>query len=617
MVRAESPDDDGPSGLTILLADWGFTYTGPSSPHWYGPNDFANLFRRAPASATAADVIRDLGLVPPKDLTGPAHAILGDRATALLRVMQARNKPVPAEKIGQLGPGVYDSCSGYAKKLGVYHERGGGRVPFCIEAHVACRRPDKRANADIDGVLLVVNRSASLAKIVGRFTGDAFSLHGGGAQIKLESGQVPAGIFTIYLSLISPHVTLTNDGKSPTLVPYAKQIAEVAKKAMCMAHRRMERPAGKKVTQKAAASSGMLEAYEHASGASALSPNARQVMYAARGRILEQTGLTRLDSAYFTQTLLPDFEADHPKETAHWDVIYDARGTLIEPHTGTEVALGTIEVRNYVADSDGPRLQGPAIHLTSRDRWNTLGPENRFKTVLFIEKEGFHRQIEQAKLQQRFDVGLMTTKGMSVIASRRLLNDLSARVAEGKIDRILVAHDFDVSGFGIFATLSGDSRRYKFTTTLPVYDIGLRLSDIEEMGLQSETVELKATSWPANARRLAKRGVTNDELAFLRPDAKNEGRRVELNAMTAPVFIDFLERKLTQYGAGKVVPPETVLAEHATRILAREAAALWLEKMPAKALQVPDGLADRVRALLAADATLAWDDAVALLLKVP
>ena len=127
-----------------------------------------------------------------------------------------------------------------------------------------------------------------------------------------------------------------------------------------------------------------------------------------------------------------------------------------------------------------------------------------------------------------------------------------------------MAHDFDVSGFGIFATLSGDSRRYKFTTTLPVYDIGLRLSDIEEMGLQSETVAVSAKSWPANARRLAKRGVTNDELAFLRPNAKNEGKRVELNAMTAPAFIAFLERKLTLYGAGKVVPSETVLAPHAS-----------------------------------------------------
>ena len=309
LLQAENPDDADLSALTIALADWGFTYTGPSSPHWYGANDFANLFRRAPATATAAAVIRDLGLVPPKDLTGPSSAIVGDRAIALLKEMQARNKAVPPEKIGQLGPGVYTACSGYAKKRGVYHERGGGRVPFCIEAHVGCTRPDKRANADIDGVSLVLNRSASLAKIVGRFTDDAFSLYGCGAQIKLEKGKAPAGIYTVNLSLITPHVVLTTDGKAPALAPYASQIAEVVTKAMCQSYRRIERPAGKKVTQKAAASFGMLEAYEHASGNGTLSPNARQIMYASRGRILELTGLTTLDSAYITQTLLPNFES--------------------------------------------------------------------------------------------------------------------------------------------------------------------------------------------------------------------------------------------------------------------------------------------------------------------
>ena len=56
-----------------------------------------------------------------------------------------------------------------------------------------------------------------------------------------------------------------------------------------------------------------------------------------------------------------------------------------------------------------------------------------------------------------------------------------------RIDRILVAHDFDVSGFGIFSTLGTDSRRYTFTgDRLPIIDIGLRLTDIREMNLESE-----------------------------------------------------------------------------------------------------------------------------------
>ena len=67
--------------------------------------------------------------------------------------------------------------------------------------------------------------------------------------------------------------------------------------------------------------------------------------------------------------------------------------------------------------------------------------------MLFVEKEGFHRQIQQAQIQERFDVMLMKQQGMSVVASRRLLDDLAARVAAGRIDKVLVAHDFDIAGW--------------------------------------------------------------------------------------------------------------------------------------------------------------------------
>jgi hypothetical protein len=233
--------------------------------------------------------------------------------------------------------------------------------------------------------------------------------------------------------------------------------------------------------------------------------------------------------------------------------------------------------------------------------------------VLFVEKEGFHRQIQQAQIQERFDVMLMSTKGMSVVAARKLLDDLAARVAAGRIDKILLAHDFDVSGFGIFSTLGMDSRRYTFSGRLPLIDIGLRLTDIREMDLASEPVAIQ--NWDADAVRLAERGATEEELAVMTPNKDGQGQRVELNAMTAPQFIAFLERKLAQHGAGKVVPNESVLAEHAGRILEREAAARWLATMPLTAIPaVPDGLAEQVRTLLEADPTLAWDDAVALLL---
>jgi hypothetical protein len=262
--------------------------------------------------------------------------------------------------------------------------------------------------------------------------------------------------------------------------------------------------------------------------------------------------------------------------------------------------LGTLEVRAYLQEKAS---QGPAIGLSDRSRWKTSGPEHRFRTVLFVEKEGFTPLLQRTRIAERFDVTLMFTKGMSVTASRHSPDDM---VGGGLIDRVLVAHDFDVSGFSIFATLGGDNRRYKYLNRVVCLDIGLRLADVQEMDLQSEPVTVK--NWEAHRQRMAARGVTPAELAFLRT------KRVELNAMTAPQFVDFLERKLTEHGVAKVVPPVEMLQEHAQRIIARREAEKLLAAMPKPSPAVlPTDLDERVRAMLRDHPELPWDDAVARL----
>ena len=85
-----------------------------------------------------------------------------------------------------------------------------------------------------------------------------------------------------------------------------------------------------------------------------LPTKARQLMYAARDYIQGRTGkeFNKDRQQYFTQTLLPDYINEHPDETADWDIIYDARGHLVEPHTNRSVPLGTLEVRDYLGDAE-------------------------------------------------------------------------------------------------------------------------------------------------------------------------------------------------------------------------------------------------------------------------
>jgi hypothetical protein len=190
-----------------------------------------------------------------------------------------------------------------------------------------------------------------------------------------------------------------------------------------------------RISTKQAAWEVMRAAYLKASDNGQLPAKPRQIMYAARPAILDITGKDTLDDGYFTQTLLPDYIEEHAEECADWDIVWDARGTFTEPHTGREVPLGTLEVREYL----GLRATGaPSITVSTSSDYDTQGPEHRFDTILFVEKEGFAPLFNAVHLAQRYDLGVMSTKGMSVTAARMLLDRLSDR----GLKRILVLHDF-------------------------------------------------------------------------------------------------------------------------------------------------------------------------------
>lgn len=329
--------------------------------------------------------------------------------------------------------------------------------------------------------------------------------------------------------------------------------------------------------------------------------NPRQIYYAARREILLATGRDVLQSGYFLQTLLRDYMEEF--NCSAWDVIWDARGHFTEPHTGRVIPIGTLEVRQYLGDR--PKF-GPAVEIRSSEHYPTRGPENRFKTVLFIEKEGFDPILEAAQIAERFDVAIMSTKGMSVSASRQLLDRLVSR----GVTKVLVLHDFDVSGFSIFGTLGTDSSVYRYTNKVPIFDLGLRLADVEAMDLLAEPYATNK-DWQAVSKTLQRHGATPQEIAFL------ADQRVELNAMTSDEFIAFIERGFAEHGITKVIPSDDIIEEHARRLieqrLAREALAEIRDQIirEAAATALPVGIKVQLQSYLERHPGLAWDEALA------
>ncbi len=358
----------------------------------------------------------------------------------------------------------------------------------------------------------------------------------------------------------------------------------------------------------------MEKAYLKASAGGTLPAHARQVMYAARPTILAEArdrydNPLPLNSVYFTQTLLPDYMREHGCED--WDVVFDARGHFTEPHTKKTVPLGTLDVRKYLRDittGDNSDISFEEVD----DEYPTCGPTNRFSAVLFIEKEGFLPLFNAVNLAKRYDIAIMSTKGMSVTAARTLVEDMCS---DHDVP-LLVLRDFDKAGFAIAASFRKDTKRYQFAKSFEVVDLGLHLDDVKSWELSSEEVFYNSDP----RANLQENGATPEEIAFLHEggsDKHHYGKRVELNEFSSDDFIKWIESKLDQQGIKKVIPDENTLGEAYARAIKVATVNQAIEDAMGDAEEaaenhpVPKTLAQQIREQLQEKPELPWDAVVA------
>jgi hypothetical protein len=350
-----------------------------------------------------------------------------------------------------------------------------------------------------------------------------------------------------------------------------------------------------RTTQKDAAWQIMEEAYMAASGNGSLPAMARQIYYRARPKIMAMTDDKELAYGYFSQTLLPNYIEEHSE---NWNVVYDARGHFEEPHTNRRIGCGTIEVGNYLH-----AIKDPAVAAAEFSDANVsiTGPSGGFSGVLFCEKEGFSPLFKAVNLANRYDLLIISTKGVSVTAARRLIDEVC-----GDHDLpLFVLHDFDVAGFLILGTLQRDTRRYQFSSTIEVVDLGLRLADIS--GLEREPAAATRTTKDTLHNQLAENGATDAEIGILLDE------RVELNAMTSDGLVAMIERKLKEYGLKKVIPDDDLLGEAYQAFHHSQQLREIYEKAESEYedeeddIEVPKDLKERVCAILDKHNDLRWD----------
>jgi hypothetical protein len=606
----------------------------PTSPHWYNAErlsrligatiahaedrglpspfvrDFVGEFSGLSSTAKRRDICEKLGA---QRLTLAEFFARGDeRVRDLLFAMREASRPVRPDDLGFLGKdhlrrrmtevGAHPATFTY-RRIALVADDG---LPHVGEVGFAWA-PEAGSREFVAGL--------NFSPIIGGNPFRTFGSQGSLDGLLERQRAAAAEPVVLALHLSAPRLNFLDRGKAQLSLPYEVAVAFIkaveSATANWAAQRKREERERRSVlrrrdalikrhqpaTLKEAAWRVMPQAYAVASDNGRLPANPRQIYYAARGPILEATGKESLDSSYFTQTLL----VDYIEETGvAWDIVWDDRGHFREPHTGREFGLGTLAVRDYLASCRDPAIVEARIASAVVE---TSGPKGRYRAALFIEKEGFRPILDAALIEARFDIAVMSTKGMSTSAARLLVDGLAA---DGV--RLFILHDFDIAGFSIRKTLTESGRRHRFKNALDFVDLGLRLADVERLGLESEPVALSKDR-EAAAERLRVNSATEAEIEFLM-----SGRRVELNAMPSDLFVRFVEDSLQTNQVEKVVPDASLLANVYAAMKrsaqASTALAAALERLNADPVEMPADLADEVRRRLAENPAATWDDTV-------
>ena len=409
--------------------------SSPTSAHWYAPLQLAGLVaaylvveRETGRVRTVRDLIAEFrGLSSTAKLRSVAEAagLRGARLADLCRgeeidleavgrllvAMQQASRPVEGKQLGTIGResfrtglvrelGVSDASYRYARveRVQVGEKIAGTTLPVVLEAAFGVLDPDVNRRLVLTGV----NWSPTMEPAFPSLTRALYA-----ANVQPDDPVVLA----VHLAL--PAVSFSDRGKGRLTVDVRKILdpaIERVTREWTKAKRqrlRMEQSALKRLTEdltkqvdkpltiKAACFQVMERAYLKASANGTLPAKSRQLMYAARPEVMKLTGgvFYKADTQTFQQSTLIDFLEQNPEVTAGWNVVWDDRGHVREPHTDHQVGLGTLGVRRYLlAWTDGAvgdfrsdidrALDGSALVGTS-------GPFARYGAVLFIEKEGF------------------------------------------------------------------------------------------------------------------------------------------------------------------------------------------------------------------------------------
>src|SRR5262249_153566 len=504
----------------IRLSGCGQYYGGKSSPWWYDPAQFHELLY-ASGTTPVRELVANLdGCTGAKAgeivaCAGLARAICAGvtrhQADRLLQIARDNARQVNPDRLGSVGPEVWPDRA-YARTTGFATIAQNTSVPYVVEVWA---KPAKETC-----LFAYVNRTPVTGAI--NAARDKRDINAFGCGLRHTIAEAPKDAqFNIALNTTTPFMPITSDGKAPNMQPFLDGIAEATAKAVRKAHRPN---AGNRKSQKDVILDNLDDAIAKVSGDGQFRFNQRQILYALRPIVREETGKD-LTTANCT-AIITDYEAEHGEIPLMYR---EPRGSFYHPHRQETITLGTLMVESY-----------------ERPAW-------LYNKLVYIEKEGFAEALKAVRWAERHDCALMSSKGFTTRAARDLVDKLAEH---DEPVTIFCVHDAGASGTMMYQNFQEETKA-RSARKIKIINLGLDPGEAIHMGLEVETIE-------ETERYRAVAEYARDWEEWL------QTRRVELNAMTTQQFIEWLDSKMGAHGNGKRIPPADMLEnELAGRIEAK------------------------------------------------
>src|SRR5262249_28975655 len=140
---------------------------------------------------------------------------------------------------------------------------------------------------------------------------------------------------------------------------------------------------------------------------------------------------------------------------------------------------------------------------------------------------------------------------------------------------VFFVHDADAHGTEIYETFQEATKARGARLIKPI-NLGLEPWEAVKMRLEVEEIERGEKRRPVADYVLERTDRAPDGTEW---EHWLQSHRIELNAMTTPQFIAWLDRKMAKHGAGKLIPPPEVVAVELEQLLKKRLRELITERI--------------------------------------